>query len=158
MSTTSGNESERPDSERVASDPPAAVDPSADTTTSHEVPVRRVPKYQTFLLIGVAAGLIAAMILTFAFQRSPGEINASAGEIYFSPGQVFGFLLLICIPIGLVVFGLLAWILDLSSRSKTHTVRVDRVNVRVSEPEAETPSTGSSRGQAGPSSDQEDNL
>ncbi|WP_235940699.1 hypothetical protein [Paramicrobacterium fandaimingii] len=176
MSTTPGAASERPVSDPSARDRAAGAEPTAAesattepaatvpattvpattvpaaTSTSHEVAVRRAPKYQTFILIGVIVGLIAAMILTFAFQRTPNEIDAARGEVYFSPGAVFGFLLLVCIPIGIAVFGLLAWILDVRARKKTHTVRVDKVNVRVSEPEAEAPPAATT------SADHEDNL
>ncbi len=155
MSTSPGAESEHPVSDTPAPDgatrdQPAATEPSA-TSSSHEVAVRRAPRYQTFILIGVVVGLIAAMVLTFAFQRGPDEIDAARGEVYFSPGTVFGFLLLICIPVGIAIFGILAWILDVSARKKTHTVRVDKVNVRVSEPDAEAPPTATS-------ADNEDNL
>ncbi|GAB2524971.1 hypothetical protein [Paramicrobacterium agarici] len=150
MSTTPGDSSDRPVSDAPAEQSSESSVP-IESATSHEVPVRRVPKYQTFLLIGVIVGLVAAMILTFAFQRSPQEIDPSSGDVYFSPGQVFGFLLLISIPVGVAIFGLLAWILDVRARKKTHTVRVDKVNVRVSEPDAEAPHTAGS-------SDKEDNL
>lgn len=190
MSTTPGDASERPESsqssepqaERVASATPpesaeaaapadaaepaeAAVSAEAaaptETASSHSVAVRRAPKYQTFLLIGVIAGLIAAMILTFAFQRSPEEIDPAAGEVYFSPGTVFGFLLLICIPLGIAIFGLLAWVIDISNRKKTHTVQVDKVDVRVSEPQAATPAASPStetESAESPKPEQEDNL
>ena len=43
------------------------------------------------------------MILTFAFNGTDG-ISPNTGLVY-SPGQVFGFLLLICITVGVVVGG-----------------------------------------------------
>lgn len=170
MSTTPGDASERPVSDdaasgdaahAAASQRPAETEQPAETETTHEVPMRRAPKYQAFLLIGVVVGLIAAMVLTFAFQRSPEDIDPSAGEVYFSPGQVFGFLLLLCIPIGVAIFGLLAVILDVRARRKTHSVRVDRVNVRVSETDAEeaadTAAPAADAEEPAPSPDKEDN-
>lgn len=95
-----------------------------------EARVRRSPRYGVFLAIGAALGILVAMILTFAFNGTA-EVSAS-GKVY-SQGQVFGFLLLICIPIGLVVMGLLALILDRVVGRKTRTVTVDHESVEIDE-------------------------
>lgn len=103
---------------------------AVETESSGEAIVRRAPKYQSFLLIGVVVGLIVAMALTLIFQRSPEELDASKGELYYSPMQVFGFLLLICVPVGVALFGILAWLIDLRARRRSTVVQVGKVEVR----------------------------
>lgn len=87
------------------------------------VTVRRSPKYSVFLLVGAALGILAALILTFAFGGAT-EASENTG-LEYSTGQVFGFLLLICIPVGLAVMGIVALVLDRVVGRRTRTVRVD---------------------------------
>lgn len=94
--------------------------------------VRRAPKYGTFALLGLVVGIIAAMALTFGFQRSPDEIDESKGEVYFSPLQVFGFLLLFCGLLSVALFLVIAWLVDVGARRRARTVDVGRVEVRES--------------------------
>ena len=49
----------------------------------------------------------------------------------YTPGQVFGFLLLICITVGVVLGGVTALILDRMLAKRTRDVTVDRERVRV---------------------------
>lgn len=91
--------------------------------------VRRAPKYGVFLSVGGALGIIAAMILTFSFTGSLFE-SPNTGMVY-SQGQVFGFLALICISVGILVFGVLALVLDRMMSRKTHDVTVDRETVHL---------------------------
>lgn len=102
----------------------APVEPEPDTEiatvySSGKVSVRRSPRYWRFLVIGVFVGIIAALILTFAFPASPD----------YSLTQVFGFLLLVC---G-VVFGALALfiglLIDRSMTKRMKIVAADRVDV-----------------------------
>lgn len=93
--------------------------------------VRRSPKYSVFLLLGAAAGILVAMILTFAFSGTA-EKSAATGMIY-SQGQVFGFLALVCIAVGLVLSGALALLLDRISSRRTRTVTVDHEAVRLTD-------------------------
>ena len=85
--------------------------------------VRRAPKYGVFLALGAALGILAAMILTFSFSGTFDE-SPNTGLVY-DQGQVFGFLLLICIPVGLAVTGGLALILDRTVGRRTRAGRVD---------------------------------
>ena len=67
------------------------------------VRVRRAPKFSVFLLAGAALGIIVALILTFAFSGTD-SISPNTGLIY-TQGQVFGFLALICITVGVALGG-----------------------------------------------------
>jgi uncharacterized protein involved in exopolysaccharide biosynthesis len=91
------------------------------------VRVRRAPKFSVFLALGAALGLVAAMILTFAFNGSE-EVSPNTGLVY-SQGQVFGFLLLVCIPVGLALAAAVALILDRRSRTRARSVTVDHESV-----------------------------
>lgn len=89
--------------------------------------LRRAPKFSVFMLVGAAAGVLLAMILTFAFSGTD-QVSPNTGLIY-SQGQVFGFLLLGCIPAGLAVAGIIALILDRRSSRRTKDVIVDHLTV-----------------------------
>ncbi|NYE18637.1 potassium transporter Trk [Microbacterium immunditiarum] len=89
--------------------------------------VRRTPKYPVFLVVGAALGLIVAMILTFTFSGTSEE-SPTTGLVY-SQGQVFGFLLLICIPVGLALGGITALVLDRVFARRAHAVTVDHERI-----------------------------
>ncbi|GAA5034246.1 potassium transporter Trk [Microbacterium fluvii] len=99
-----------------------------------KVSVRRAPKLSVFLLLGAAVGVVVAMILTFAFGG--GEVVTTSGVTY-TPLQVFGFLALYCVPIGLAVFGLIAVWLDRRAARRAREVLVDHERIQVTDdPEA----------------------
>lgn len=93
------------------------------------VRVRRSPKYSVFLAAGAALGLLVAMILTFTYDGS-GGISPNTGLVY-TQGQVFGFLSLICVSVGVVIGGLIALVFDRVLSRRTREVVVDRESVRV---------------------------
>lgn len=95
------------------SDPTDAPTP---TPVEAQVGIRRAPKYSVFLLMGAALGALAAMILTFAFPATD----------EYSPGQVFGYLLLLCAVLGLALGGFVAWLFDAASRRRTRTAQAER--------------------------------
>ncbi|MGL4256813.1 potassium transporter Trk [Microbacterium sp.] len=95
------------------------------------VRVRRAPKFSVFLAFGAALGLLVAMIMTFAFDGSD-FASPNTGLVY-SQGQVFGFLILVFVPVGLVVAAVVALILDRRSRGRTRSVMVDHESVQVDE-------------------------
>ena len=70
---------------------------------------------------------VTALILTFAYD---GTVNQSpnTGMVY-SQGQVFGFLALICVAVGIAVFATIAIVLDRRSSRRTREVMVDRETV-----------------------------
>jgi hypothetical protein len=94
--------------------------------------VRRAPKISVFLIAGAVLGVIVAMILTFAFDGSA-EVSPNTGVVY-SQGQVFGFLTLICVPIGIALAGVVALVFDRRSLRHTRDVTVDHESVHVDEP------------------------
>ncbi|QIG41118.1 potassium transporter Trk [Microbacterium sp. 4R-513] len=98
---------------------------------SETVRVRRAPKFSVFLLLGAGLGLLTALILTYAFNGTLTQ-SQNTGLVY-SPGQVFGFLALICVTVGVAVFAIIALILDRVSRKRTREVTVDRETVQGSD-------------------------
>jgi hypothetical protein len=93
------------------------------------VRVRRAPKYSVFVGVGAALGILAALILTYAFD---GTVSTSENTgLVYSQGQVFGFLVLICITVGVVLGGVTALILDRVLARRTRDVRVDRESIRI---------------------------
>lgn len=89
--------------------------------------VRRVPKYSVFLLLGAAAGIIVALALTFGIPDD--GVSTSTG-LQYSAGQVFGFIALGAIPIGMAVAGLVALVLDRAARRRSREVRIVHEHVR----------------------------
>jgi hypothetical protein len=110
--------------ESGAVDKPAMIVDHIET-----VRVRRAPKYSVFLAVGAALGLLVAMILTFVFNGT-GGISPNTGLVY-SQSQVFGFLALIFITVGIVAGGVTALILDRVLARRTREVTVDRESVRL---------------------------
>ncbi|MGB4779998.1 potassium transporter Trk [Microbacterium sp.] len=94
--------------------------------------LRRSPRYGVFLAAGAALGILVALILTFAFDGTD-EPSAVTGAAY-SSGQVFGFLCLFGIPLGLALGGAVALILDRTVGRRTRDVRVDVAEVGGSDP------------------------
>ncbi|WP_127473709.1 potassium transporter Trk [Microbacterium sulfonylureivorans] len=97
------------------------------------VRVRRAPKISVFMIVGAALGVVVAMILTFAFDGSADK-SPNTGLVY-SQGQVFGFLLLVCIPAGLALAAVVALAFDRRSRRHTREVTVDHESVQIDEDE-----------------------
>jgi hypothetical protein len=94
------------------------------------VRVRRVPKYGVFLVVGAALGVLVAMILTFAFQ---GTDQPSVTGVEYSQTQVFGFLALIGVAVGVAVGGIVALVFDRILGKRAREVPVDHERVRLDE-------------------------
>ncbi len=94
------------------------------------VRVRRAPRHILFLVLGALLGVIAALVLTFVFN---GTDQTSEEGYEYSKMQVFGFLALAGIVVGLIVGGLVALLLDRTVGRRSREVRVDRERVRVEE-------------------------
>lgn len=110
---------------------------NADAAASHHelhedrietVSVRRAPKFSVFLLSGAALGIVVALILTFTFD---GTQDPNAVGVVYSPGQVFGFLSLVCVTVGLALSGIVAIILDRRSDGRTHEMTADHETIHV---------------------------
>jgi len=107
-----------------------AAEPSAIIVDHIEtVRVRRAPKYSVFLAVGAGLGIVVAMILTFVYNGTAG-ISPNTGLVY-SQTQVFGFLSLIFVTVGVVAGGVTALILDRVLARRTREVTVDRESVRI---------------------------
>ncbi|WP_194397104.1 YtxH domain-containing protein [Microbacterium atlanticum] len=97
--------------------------------------VRRAPKISVFLIAGAALGVFVAMILTFAFDGTS-QVSPNTG-VEYAQTQVFGFLALICAPIGIAIGALVALLLDRRSRRHTREVSVDHASVQVDPPSSD---------------------
>ena len=81
------------------------------------VTVRRSPRFFNFMLLGAIIGAIAALVLTVAFPENP-EFGAT---------QVFGFLLLAFVALGVTLGAIVAIIIDRVISRRGKTVVVDRM-------------------------------
>ena len=73
--------------------------------------------------VGLGAG--EAGILTMVGSYEPSE----AIDVVYPPGQVFGFLLLWTVPVGLALGGIVGLILERISRRHDRTVRVEHETI-----------------------------
>ncbi|MFJ4172951.1 potassium transporter Trk [Microbacterium sp. NPDC089696] len=98
---------------------------SHDSSQTVEATVRRVPRYGVFMGIGVVLGIIVAGILTLVGSYEPSD----AVNVVYPPGQVFGFLLLWTVPIGLALGGVVALIIERLARRHDRVVRVEHETI-----------------------------
>ena len=110
--------------------------PGSDLT-DETVRVRRVPKYSVFLALGVAIGILTALVLTFAFDGTEGT-SQFTGMVYSTP-QVFGFLLLFCIPAAVTLAAIVALIFDRMFAGRAREVAVAHETVHAEDLHAEDP-------------------
>ena len=97
---------------------------TAQTETAR---VRRSPRYGVFFVLGAGVGILAALILTFVFDGTAEKSPTT--QVLYSTSQVFGFLSLVCIPVGIAVGAVVALILDRALARRTREVRVDHERV-----------------------------
>ncbi|GAA3036395.1 potassium transporter Trk [Microbacterium dextranolyticum] len=89
--------------------------------------VRRSPRYAMFFLVGGVLGVLVALVLTFGFN---GTLDVSpTTQAQYSTGQVFGFLCLFCIPVGVAVLGAVALLIDRGFSRRVRDVRVDHERI-----------------------------
>lgn len=112
------------------------ADHSAGRVEAHQTEtarVRRSPRYAVFFALGAAVGILIALVLTFAFdgtaQKSP------TTQVLYSTSQVFGFLCLVLIPVGLALGGAVALILDRALARRAHDVRIEHERIEVIHPD-----------------------
>ncbi|MGO2660279.1 hypothetical protein [Mycetocola reblochoni] len=105
----------------------------AEPTGVHreQVTVRRAPRLVNFGLVGVILGIVAALVLTFAFEPNQDYTRL----------QVFGFLLLICLTAGIALMMAVAVLLERLVGRRTLTAVADRIEVNDAAP-ASAPEAG----------------
>lgn len=99
------------------------------TITENTVTVKRSPRYFRFMFAGVIVFALVALALTFAFPPNP----------TYSRAQVFGFLLVGAIAVGVAVGSLVALALDRVANKRAKTVQADRLDVRVASDDTHNP-------------------
>ncbi|MGO4785663.1 hypothetical protein [Cryobacterium sp. W22_MBD10_FK3] len=100
---------------------PIPVEPTETVVSEETVVVRRSPRYVSFMIVGAVVGAILALLLTVLYPRNT----------EFDPTQVFGFLLLGGIAIGVAVSCLVAIVLDRFVGRSATTVVVDRLDANI---------------------------
>lgn len=93
--------------------------PKDQRTTLEQVTVRRSPRYLRFFILGLVAGVMAALILTVSFP----EVSQ------YSTLQVFGFLLLVCCVLAGALGLVVALIFDRAFASRTRRAEAEHTTV-----------------------------
>jgi hypothetical protein len=81
-----------------------------------QVRLRRGPRVGVFLVVGLVVGALVGL----------GIALASPPSSQYPTSQVIGFLVLVFAPVGLVVTGLIAVVLDAASRRRARVVDAER--------------------------------
>jgi hypothetical protein len=122
-----GNAETRPSGSVPASAEPTGAlapipqEPTETVVSENTLVVRRSPKYTNFMIVGAVVGAVLALILTVVFPQ-----NAE-----FDPAQVFGFLLLGGIAVGVALSCVVAIILDRIVGRSASTVVADRLDANI---------------------------
>ena len=82
-----------------------------------QVRVRRAPKVGVFLLIGAVLGALVAIV----------AVNVTPPDPTVPKIQAIGFLVLLLAPVGALVVGVLALVLDRIAESRARTVEVELI-------------------------------
>ncbi|WP_119695861.1 potassium transporter Trk [Microbacterium halotolerans] len=85
------------------------------------VRARRAPRYGVFAALGAMAGIVAALVLTTVFNGT--DEPSRYTEVEYSTSQVFGFVLLWCVPAGIALGMLVALVLDRTIGRRTQQIR-----------------------------------
>ncbi|MDQ1583849.1 MAG: hypothetical protein QOF36_1903 [Microbacteriaceae bacterium] len=84
----------------------------SENVTEDSVTVQRSPRYFRFMFAGAVVFAIVALILTFVFPEQPG----------YDRGQIFGFLLLGGIVVGIGVGAVVALLVGWGTSRRARTV------------------------------------
>lgn len=101
---------------------PVAPEPVETVVGETTVTVRRSPRYFNFMLLGAIVGAILALVLTVTFPEND----------EFGQAQVFGFLLLAGVTLGVTLGCVVALILDRVIGRTARTAVADRLQANVS--------------------------
>lgn len=88
-------------------------------TATEQARIRRAPRVAVFLVIGAVLGAIVALVLT-----ATGHVSPRVGF-----GATWGYLCLLCIPVGIGLGAVVALVLDRVSRRRSRMVTVERARV-----------------------------
>lgn len=91
------------------------------SVTEAEVRVHRSPRYFRFMLTGAVLFAIVALVLTFSFPENP----------TYDRGTVFGFLLAICVTVGVALGAFVALLIDRATSRRARSVQADRIDVHI---------------------------
>jgi ABC-type Fe3+-siderophore transport system permease subunit len=94
-----------------------AAEPTVESSAETTVTVHRSPRYFSFMIVGAVLGAILALVLTVVFPEND----------QFEQSQVFGFLLLAGVVLGVALGSIVALILDRAIGRTTATVVADRL-------------------------------
>ncbi|GMA28753.1 potassium transporter Trk [Arenivirga flava] len=97
--------------------PETTGDTAEEVVGQEQVRVRRAPRYGVFIGLGAFLGFVAAFVLTFAFPEND----------EFTVGQIFGFLLLVCLVVGVALGGAAAIVIDAASSRRARAVDAERI-------------------------------
>ncbi|MGN6428949.1 MAG: hypothetical protein ACTHMF_19200 [Leifsonia sp.] len=128
-------QTEPPAPEEIATVTEPSAPEEIATVTEDAVRVHRSPRYFRFMLTGAILFAIVAVVLTFAFPENP----------TYDRGTVFGFLLAICVVVGVALGAVVALLLDRAATRRARTVQADRIDVRVPDGESEDPRSSDQR-------------
>ncbi|MHB1171009.1 MAG: hypothetical protein ACYCZY_00645 [Lacisediminihabitans sp.] len=92
-------------------------------STETEVSIRRAPKYPAFLIVGAGLGAVGTFVVTALYPADP-AIGFAA---------LFGYFALYGVPLGVMLGGFLAILLDRRATRRAHEVRAELVSVEEAE-------------------------
>ncbi|WP_374945834.1 hypothetical protein [Agreia sp.] len=84
----------------------------ASAAATHDVVVRRSPRYVRFIVVGVVFAILLTLILTFVFPEQPN----------YSRAQVFGFVGIILVTVFVGLSAGIAVVVDRASNRRARTV------------------------------------
>ena len=85
---------------------------SAPASATHDVVVRRSPRFVRFIAVGVVLAILITLVLTFVFPEQPN----------YSRAQVFGFVGIILVTVFVGLSAAVAVAVDRSSSRRARTV------------------------------------
>ncbi|MGB3414408.1 MAG: hypothetical protein WBA28_06790 [Microbacteriaceae bacterium] len=103
---------------------PEIATPEIVSRETHEVQIRRAPKFSVFLVLGMIVGLTIATILTYSYPEVLGKTTWT---------QVFGFMFLPAVAIGGALGSVLALIVDRRSRAAKRIKHASAEHVEIRE-------------------------
>lgn len=94
-----------------------ASEDTTPNTARREITVRRAPKFVPFMILGAVVGAIVAAIIAYGRPADPA----------FDASTVFGFFLIVCAGGGVILFSVLALVLDRVSVKRSERALVEAV-------------------------------